>query len=106
MAKPLYKGQRSISSLRTGVPPGKLGNSFTSLEDEQLAQISDDICLELRVGALERQSIIANLKNKEIEKIARYENENPEILLPANLEHENFRPLNGGPNSVSDAFVA
>jgi hypothetical protein len=62
------------------------GNSFASLHIDSLHQLAKDVNLHLGVDSCEAQSIISKLIGEEVENVNKFVEENPEILLPTNLE--------------------
>jgi hypothetical protein len=64
------------------------GTSFTSFNHEYLSDIEDKIDLSLGNDKLTSSLIIDDMINEEISKSTEFENENPEVMLPANLDVE------------------
>ena len=67
-------------------PTKGLGTSFTSFNHEYLSDIADKIDLSLGKDKLTSSLIIDDMINEEKSKSKEFENKNPEVLLPANLD--------------------
>jgi hypothetical protein len=63
-------------------------NSFASLHTDSLQQLAKDVKIQLGGDSLEAQSIVDKLVVDEIGNVNRFVEENPEILLPVDLETE------------------
>jgi ApbE superfamily uncharacterized protein (UPF0280 family) len=63
-------------------------NSFASLHTDSLQQLAKDVKIQLGVDSLEAHSIIDKLVVEEVHNVNRFVEENPEILLPVDLEIE------------------
>lgn len=72
------------------------GNYFAALDNDYLNQISKDVNIYFGNNSLEHEKIVDDIRQQEIENFNSFANENPDILLPANLEftygNENLTP--------------
>jgi hypothetical protein len=62
------------------------GNSFASLHSDALNQLAIDVNLFLGADSLEADTIVNKLMIEEDKKVNFFMEENPEILLPSNLD--------------------
>jgi hypothetical protein len=66
----------------------KHGNSFAALGHENLLQLSKDVNLKFGNDLHDASNIVGCLVNNEVKNFEKFVDENPEILLPANLDLE------------------
>jgi hypothetical protein len=82
---------------RNNLEPLK-GNAFATLNPDNLKLITKDVNLKFGKDSVESDFIIQNLIDDEEVKFKKFVNENPETLLPTNLDVENdilIEPVNG-----------
>jgi hypothetical protein len=72
------KQKKNLESLK--------GNSFASVHSDALNQLARDVNLFLRDDSLEADTIVNKLMIEEDNKVNIFMEENPEILLPSNLD--------------------
>jgi hypothetical protein len=64
----------------------KHGNSFAALSLENLQQLSKDVNLKFGDDIHDASDIVGCLVNNEVKNFEKFVGENPEILLPTNLD--------------------
>jgi hypothetical protein len=79
------------------------GNPFAALSLDSLNQIAKDVSISIGMDEDENHRLIDNLVKSDREQYENFVNENPETLLPENLDNEIVYldgPLEGQPASV------
>jgi hypothetical protein len=81
------------------------GNPFAALSLDSLNQIAKDVSISIGMDEDENHRLIDNLVKSDREQYENFVNENPETLLPENLDNEIVYldgPLEGQPASVAE----